>query len=110
MGMFDLQMGGGAGTDFVGNFSENPGGSSGSSGINWGDISLGPEGMAKILGLFSGNKANEIAMMNAMRPIMGSNAASPGHVTPSQVKVEDTPRVAPVAVVPGLAQLLRGGH
>jgi hypothetical protein len=81
----------------------------------FGDVALSPEAMQKILGLFGNDEANEIAamqaqasMLNAMRPIMGHTAPSPGHVSASQVKVEDAPRVAPVSVIPGLAQILGG--
>ena len=67
---------------------------------------LSPESMAKILGLFAGNDTNDIERMKAMKPVFAPSAASPGHVTGSQVKAPEAAKVMPQQVVPSLAQIL----
>lgn len=70
------------------------------------NTALGPEAMAKILGLFSGQDSNQLQRMQAMKPTFAPNAPNPGHVAASQVQAMEQAKVAPQQVVPSLAQIL----
>lgn len=80
------------------------GAASGAAGMS--NPALGPEAMAKILGMFAGQDANYLQRMQAMKPTFAPGAPNPGHVAASQVQAPEQARVAPQQVVPSLAQIL----